>query len=258
MVLEEAQEQQPRLEQERAAAQAQVNAETSRQRAARSAPVRAEAVAGKRADPGQGPALAAKARTRRCRACGRSCTSTKAGKPRWKRSARAHLRAGNVEPRLGQGLLQRCAAGQAGAVRTASLARCRRRRCCRRPETLRQSAASSTIPACARCCRTGCTTSSSPRTPPAPSPTAPSCRPAAPSSRARATWSAASSVRFYAADSEQDGMLARQQEIDNIGKQLRAQHLLADEARARSVRADAAVADMRRAACRTRASASPR
>ncbi|CAN7293328.1 chromosome segregation protein SMC [Pseudoduganella sp. LjRoot289] len=51
-----------------------------------------------------------------------------------------------------------------------------------------------------------------------------------------------SSVRFYAADAEQDGMLGRQQEIDNIGKQLRAQTMLADEARARSVRADAAVA----------------
>jgi chromosome segregation protein len=56
----------------------------------------------------------------------------------------------------------------------------------------------------------------------------------------------ASSVRFYAADSEQDGMLGRQQEIDNIGKQLRAQALLADEARARSVRADAAVSDLAR------------
>jgi chromosome segregation protein len=56
----------------------------------------------------------------------------------------------------------------------------------------------------------------------------------------------ASSVRFYAADAEQDGMLGRQQEIDNIGKQLRAQALLADEARARSVRADAAVSDLAR------------
>jgi chromosome segregation protein len=56
----------------------------------------------------------------------------------------------------------------------------------------------------------------------------------------------ASSVRFYAADAEQDGVLGRQQEIDNIGKQLRAQALLADEARARSVRADAAVADLTR------------
>jgi chromosome segregation protein len=55
-----------------------------------------------------------------------------------------------------------------------------------------------------------------------------------------------SSVRFYAADSEQDGMLGRQQEIDNLGKQLRAQTLLADEARARSVRADAAVAELAR------------
>ena len=56
----------------------------------------------------------------------------------------------------------------------------------------------------------------------------------------------ASSVRFYAADAEQDGVLARQHEIDNIAKQLRAQALLADEARARSVRADAAVADLGR------------
>lgn len=54
------------------------------------------------------------------------------------------------------------------------------------------------------------------------------------------------SVRFYAADSEQDGMLGRQQEIDNITKQLRAQQMLADEARARSVRAEAAVSDLAR------------
>ncbi|MBA5607489.1 chromosome segregation protein SMC [Duganella sp. FT3S] len=51
------------------------------------------------------------------------------------------------------------------------------------------------------------------------------------------------SVRFYAADAEQDGMLGRQQEIDNITKQLRAQQMLADEARARAVRAEAAVAN---------------
>ncbi|TCS39546.1 condensin subunit Smc [Paucimonas lemoignei] len=50
-----------------------------------------------------------------------------------------------------------------------------------------------------------------------------------------------SSVRFYASDSEQDGMLARQLEIDNITKQLRAQQMLADEARTRVVRADAAL-----------------
>jgi chromosome segregation protein len=55
-----------------------------------------------------------------------------------------------------------------------------------------------------------------------------------------------SSVRFYAADAEQDGMLGRQQEIENITRQLRAQALLADEARARSVRADAAVAELTR------------
>ena len=51
----------------------------------------------------------------------------------------------------------------------------------------------------------------------------------------------ASSVRFYAADAEQDGMLARQNEIDNLVKQLRAQQMLADEARTRSTRADAAL-----------------
>jgi chromosome segregation protein len=50
-----------------------------------------------------------------------------------------------------------------------------------------------------------------------------------------------SSVRFYASDSEQDGMLARQQEIENITKQLRAQQMLADEAKSRAVRADAAL-----------------
>jgi chromosome segregation protein len=55
-----------------------------------------------------------------------------------------------------------------------------------------------------------------------------------------------SSVRFYAADSEQEGMLGRQQDIDNTAKQLRAQQLLADEARARGVRADAAGAELTR------------
>ncbi|HEY4318497.1 MAG TPA: chromosome segregation protein SMC [Herbaspirillum sp.] len=48
-----------------------------------------------------------------------------------------------------------------------------------------------------------------------------------------------SGVRFYAADSEQDGMLARQQEIDNIGKQQRAQQMLLEEVRSRSVRSEA-------------------
>ncbi|MDB5854769.1 MAG: Chromosome segregation protein [Herminiimonas sp.] len=52
---------------------------------------------------------------------------------------------------------------------------------------------------------------------------------------------ARNSVRFHASDSEQDGMLARQHEIENIGKQLRAQQMLADEARSRAVRAEAAL-----------------
>jgi chromosome segregation protein len=48
-----------------------------------------------------------------------------------------------------------------------------------------------------------------------------------------------SSVRFYAADSEQDGLLARQQEIENLARQLRAQQLLADEVKSRAVRTEA-------------------
>ncbi|WP_019141089.1 chromosome segregation protein SMC [Noviherbaspirillum massiliense] len=50
-----------------------------------------------------------------------------------------------------------------------------------------------------------------------------------------------SSVRFYASDSEQDGMLARQQEIENLAKQLRAQQMLAEEAKSRAIRAEAAL-----------------
>ncbi|MEO8408507.1 MAG: chromosome segregation protein SMC, partial [Oxalobacteraceae bacterium] len=53
-------------------------------------------------------------------------------------------------------------------------------------------------------------------------------------------------VRFYAADSEQDGMLARQQQIENLGKQLRAQQLLAEQARSDAVRADAALSQAAR------------
>ena len=55
-----------------------------------------------------------------------------------------------------------------------------------------------------------------------------------------------SSVRFHAPDAEQDGMLARQHEIENTTRQLKAQALLADEARGRATRADAAVTDLAR------------
>nr|WP_212760826.1 chromosome segregation protein SMC [Telluria aromaticivorans] len=55
-----------------------------------------------------------------------------------------------------------------------------------------------------------------------------------------------SSVRFHAPDAEQDGMLARQHDIENTVKQLRAQALLADEARSRATRADAAVSELTR------------
>ena len=47
-------------------------------------------------------------------------------------------------------------------------------------------------------------------------------------------------VSFYAPDSEQAGMLARQQEIENLERQHRAQGLIADEARSASVRVEAA------------------
>jgi chromosome segregation protein len=47
-------------------------------------------------------------------------------------------------------------------------------------------------------------------------------------------------VAFYAPDSEQAGMLQRAQEIENLDRQLRAQSLIAEEARSALVRADAA------------------
>ena len=54
----------------------------------------------------------------------------------------------------------------------------------------------------------------------------------------------AHSVSFYAPDSEQAGLLARAQEIENLEKQLRAQVLIADESRSALVRAEAAYADV--------------
>ncbi len=50
-------------------------------------------------------------------------------------------------------------------------------------------------------------------------------------------------VAFYAPDSEQAGMLARAQEIENLERQLRAQSLIAEEARSALVRAEAAYTD---------------
>jgi chromosome segregation protein len=47
-------------------------------------------------------------------------------------------------------------------------------------------------------------------------------------------------VSFYAPDSEQAGMLARAQEIENLERQQRAQSLIAEEARSASVRLEAA------------------
>ncbi|MCJ0763240.1 chromosome segregation protein SMC [Variovorax terrae] len=53
----------------------------------------------------------------------------------------------------------------------------------------------------------------------------------------------AHSVSFYAQDSEQAGLLARAQEIENLDKQLRAQALISEESRAALVRAEAAYSD---------------
>ncbi len=50
----------------------------------------------------------------------------------------------------------------------------------------------------------------------------------------------AHSVSFYAPDSEQAGLLARAQEIENLEKSVRAQGLMADQARSDLVRAEAA------------------
>jgi len=50
-------------------------------------------------------------------------------------------------------------------------------------------------------------------------------------------------VTFYAPDSEQAGMLARAQEIENLERQSKAQALIAEEARSAMVRADAAYTD---------------
>ncbi|MDE2075777.1 MAG: chromosome segregation protein SMC [Burkholderiales bacterium] len=50
-------------------------------------------------------------------------------------------------------------------------------------------------------------------------------------------------VTFYAPDSEQAGMLARAQEIENLEKQVRAQGMLADDARAALIRAEAAYSE---------------
>ena len=51
------------------------------------------------------------------------------------------------------------------------------------------------------------------------------------------------SVSFYAPDSEQAGLLARAQEIENFEKALRAQQLISEEARAALARAEAACMD---------------
>jgi chromosome segregation protein len=60
------------------------------------------------------------------------------------------------------------------------------------------------------------------------------------------------SVAFYAPDSEQAGMLARAQEIENLERESRAQKLIVDEARSALVRAEAAATDAAERATRAR------
>lgn len=55
-------------------------------------------------------------------------------------------------------------------------------------------------------------------------------------------------LNFYAADDEQAGMLLRQQEMDNLGKQIKAKNLLAEENRAAMSRAEAAWSELNAAA----------
>jgi chromosome segregation protein len=62
-------------------------------------------------------------------------------------------------------------------------------------------------------------------------------------------------VQLYASDSEQSGMLARAQEIENLTKQVRAQALLSDEAKSNAVRADAAHTQASHALAEARAAA---
>ena len=53
----------------------------------------------------------------------------------------------------------------------------------------------------------------------------------------------AMSIQMYAADSEQEGVLARQHELEHLGRELRAQHMIADEARAAVARAESAASE---------------
>ena len=62
-------------------------------------------------------------------------------------------------------------------------------------------------------------------------------------------------VSFYAADSEQAGLLARAQEIENLGKQLRAQELLVEQARNALSRSEAAQQQIAEQLTRSRAEA---
>jgi chromosome segregation protein len=52
------------------------------------------------------------------------------------------------------------------------------------------------------------------------------------------------SIQMYAPDSEREGILARQHELEHLGRELRAQHLLADESRAAAARTEARSAEL--------------
>jgi chromosome segregation protein len=63
------------------------------------------------------------------------------------------------------------------------------------------------------------------------------------------------SISFYAQDSEQSGLLARAQEIENLELQNKAQHLIVNECRASLVRAEAAYSEAAQALTLARSSA---
>jgi chromosome segregation protein len=242
LILEEAASRQESSEQERARPTPR-SSRRRRQCEAGSAPVGAAPAAGPGADPGQGPALAAEARTRQAAApVAEARYRNRLGDRAGVHPARAHRRARDLEPRLGARLLWRCPAGPHGAVHAVGRHRAAGSA---RSEALRQPAQTER-PGFARfagrlaarglrgrrsgrrwpsasACRGGCfvtphghivsRSTACASTPPTPSRTA--------------CWRAST-------------------RSTTSRKQLRAQVLLLDEARARATRADAAVSDLQR------------
>ncbi|ETH82099.1 RecF/RecN/SMC N-terminal domain protein, partial [Bordetella pertussis STO1-CHOC-0017] len=171
-------------------------------------------------------------------ACGRSCISSRAGKPPWK------PRCASAWPR------SRCAAwtGRAPSPTTRRRpawrsTRCRSPRPRRPPRRARRrwpACCGSPTPTCARCSTSGLAGLYTA----ADLTQALGGRASLPAGAAYVVKAGhlvdAHSVRFYAPDSEQAGLLARQQEIENLQREIKAQQLIADQARAAVARAEAA------------------